>query len=166
MIKQTIDGVPLDALMTLLAEPRPDAPHCVLEARAQLCALLDAPRQPVEGPRTHVAVVERSVGPSHGFEGVILATAIINEMVKPGDKLYAASGASITLGEKNLGNYGSLYDGPGVRRAYTYKHQPGNQEAHAIGVAAHSVGIGGDAIDKGLKLLCELERAGYGVFAI
>lgn len=40
---QTIDGVPLAALATMLSEPRPDAPHCVLEARAALLALLDAP---------------------------------------------------------------------------------------------------------------------------
>lgn len=73
---------------------------------------------------------------------------------------------SVTLDARQLGAYGSLYDGPLVRRAYTYKHQPGNDAAHRIGVAAQSTGIGGDAIDKGLKLLCELERAGLGVFEL
>lgn len=43
MKSKTIDGVPRDVLMTVLSEPRPDAPYCVLKARAVLRALLDAP---------------------------------------------------------------------------------------------------------------------------
>lgn len=119
-----------------------------------------------EGPRCHVGVVQKSTGAGCGLEGVLLASAVISEAVKPGDKLYAAQGAKINLGKKEVGCYASLYDGPSVRRAYTYKHQPGNDAAHRIGVAAQATGIGGDAIDKGLSLLCELERFGLGVFEI
>lgn len=121
----------------------------------ELQALLDAPAIEVK-PAAYLDLWKLSKG---------MAYATPFRASEAQVELFSAS-ATITLGDKSLGNYGSLYDGPSVRRAYTYKHQPGNEAAHAMGVAAQATGIGGDAIDKGLKLLCELERAGYGVFAI
>lgn len=65
-----------------------------------------------------------------------------------------------------LGSYGQAFDLPGDRRAYTYKHQPGNQAAWRIGDAASRVEAGGDLIDRGLSLLKALEAGGFGVFEL
>jgi hypothetical protein len=65
-----------------------------------------------------------------------------------------------------LGSYGQAFDLPGDRRAYTYKHQPGNQAAWRIGDASSRVEAGGDLIDRGLSLLKVLEAGGFGVFEL
>lgn len=65
-----------------------------------------------------------------------------------------------------LGSYGQAFDAPGDRRAYTYKHQPGNQAAWRIGDASSRVEAGGDLIDRGLSLLKVLEAGGFGVFEL
>lgn len=69
---------------------------------------------------------------------------------------------------RTLGNYGAAYDLPGARRAYTYDHQPGNVKAsligHAFSIAA--VTSSGDTIDRGLGLLKELQKRGFGVFEV
>lgn len=65
-----------------------------------------------------------------------------------------------------LGSYGQAFDLAGDRRAYTYKHQPGNQAAWRIGDASSRVEAGGDLIDRGLSLLKVLEAGGFGVFEL
>lgn len=65
-----------------------------------------------------------------------------------------------------LGSYGQAFDAPADRRAYTYKHQPGNQAAWRIGEASSRVEAGGDLIDRGLSLLKVLEAGGFGVFEL
>lgn len=67
-----------------------------------------------------------------------------------------------------IGIYGRAYDGPGVTRAYTYRHQPDNVGASKLGQACwHSIQKpGGDSIDLGLGLLKHLQDAGFGVFEV
>jgi hypothetical protein len=65
-----------------------------------------------------------------------------------------------------LGAYGSAFDGPEDRRAYTYTDQPANLAAWKLGNAAARVAAGGDPIDRGLSLLKELEAEGFGVFEL
>lgn len=91
MTNQTIDGVTRELLalldahreaLKLLGLPLGDR---LERASEELRALLDAPvieREPV-------AVVVEGRGVGYSLEGVILATAVINGTVKPGDKLYA-----------------------------------------------------------------------------
>lgn len=127
------------------------------EALSRLRAAVDGPIEPVE-PAAYLDLSKLDKG------GMAYATGF-----RTGDAqtaLFKQEGATITLGEKNLGCYGALYDGPSVRRAYTYKHQPGNQAAATLGNAWLNTQRGGDSIDAGLSLLKQLERAGYGVFAL
>lgn len=65
-----------------------------------------------------------------------------------------------------IGNYGAAFDGPCVKRAYTYEHQPGNVVALKLGRAAAQASFerGGDFIDFGLSLLRALAEEGFGVF--
>ena len=67
-----------------------------------------------------------------------------------------------------MGMYGAAYDGPKDARAYTFKHQPGNQSAWQMGKAASAAAKepGGDYIDGGLALLRHLEAEGFGVFVL
>lgn len=65
-----------------------------------------------------------------------------------------------------IGNCGAAFDGPCVKRAYTYEHQPGNVVALKLGRAAAQASFerGGDFIDFGLSLLRALAEEGFGVF--
>jgi hypothetical protein len=76
-----------------------------------------------------------------------------------------AQGVAIT---RALGSYGSAFDPPGTKRAYTYTHQPGNVPAWRLGEAMRAAVpiTGGDHIDSGLGLLKALEEKGFGVFEI
>jgi hypothetical protein len=67
-----------------------------------------------------------------------------------------------------IGAKGSAFDAPETKRAYTYKEQPGNTVASKLGSAcdAASKQSAGDSIDRGLGLLRELQKKGFGVFAI
>lgn len=67
-----------------------------------------------------------------------------------------------------IGIYGKAYDGPGVTRAYTYRHQPDNVGASKLGQACYTAikKPGGDSIDLGLYLLKLLEEEGFGVFEV
>lgn len=80
--------------------------------------------------------------------------------------LAAAPAAPATQETIKLGAYGTAFDQPGDRRAYTYTHQPANAVAWALGGAAARVKAGGDPIDRGLDLLQKLEAAGFGVFQL
>ena len=64
--------------------------------------------------------------------------------------------------------YGEAYDMPGTLRAYSYKHQPGNQKAWRLGEALRKAAKmpTGDYIDTGLNLLKALEDSGFGVFEL
>lgn len=67
-----------------------------------------------------------------------------------------------------LGSHGQAYDGPEVKRAYTYVEQPNNSGAYKLGralVVAASAKYG-DSIDQGLNLLKALHDEGFGVFEI
>lgn len=67
-----------------------------------------------------------------------------------------------------VGMRGKAYDTPEIKRAYTYKEQPNNLDAHRLGEAAR-VAIAanaGDSIDRGLALLKALEYVGFGVFEL
>ena len=67
-----------------------------------------------------------------------------------------------------IGAKGSAFDLPETKRAYTYKEQPGNAVASKLGRAceAASKQRAGDNIDRGLGLLQELQKEGFGVFAL
>lgn len=67
---------------------------------------------------------------------------------------------------RELGSYGSAYDGPERKRAYTYKHQPSNDAAYNLGCALYDAmnEMGGYPIDAGLILLKNLQKRGFGVF--
>jgi len=67
-----------------------------------------------------------------------------------------------------IGARGSAFDLPETKRAYTYKEQPGNTVASNLGRAcdAASKQRAGDNIDRGLGLLQELQKEGFGVFAL
>ncbi|MDH0612318.1 MULTISPECIES: hypothetical protein [unclassified Agrobacterium] len=65
-----------------------------------------------------------------------------------------------------LGIYGRAFDLPEERRAYTFEHQPGNNEAHKLGRACSGIHSGGDWIDRGLYLLQALQREGFGVYEL
>lgn len=51
-------------------------------------------------------------------------------------------------------------------RIFTFKDQPENLDAWAIGEARHNSKAGGDFIDGGLSLLKELQDRGYGIFKL
>jgi hypothetical protein len=65
-----------------------------------------------------------------------------------------------------IGAKGSAFDLPETKRAYTYKEQPGNLVAVKLGVACLTATkkTAGDGIDRGLSLLQELQKEGFGVF--
>jgi hypothetical protein len=65
-----------------------------------------------------------------------------------------------------IGARGSAFDSPETKRAYTYAQQPGNLIAMALGVACLNATrkTAGDCIDRGLALLQELQKEGFGVF--
>jgi hypothetical protein len=65
-----------------------------------------------------------------------------------------------------IGARGSAFDSPETKRAYTYAQQPGNLIALALGVACLNATrkTAGDGIDRGLSLLQELQKEGFGVF--
>jgi hypothetical protein len=67
-----------------------------------------------------------------------------------------------------LGIYGRAYDGPEVRYAYTYGHQPDNLAANKLGRACAyaAKSPGGDWIDQGLSLLFELQKEGFGIYEL
>lgn len=81
MKSKTIDGVPRDVLMTVLSEPRPDAPYCVLKARAALRALLDAPAAPV-APCAIADALESAQWPNTSIGNKVLVAAAITELRK------------------------------------------------------------------------------------
>jgi hypothetical protein len=65
-----------------------------------------------------------------------------------------------------IGAKGSAFDAPKTKRAYTYKEQPGNTVASKLGEACWEASKqpAGDHIDRGLILLRELQKEGFGVF--
>ena len=65
-----------------------------------------------------------------------------------------------------IGTKGSAFDSPTTKRAYTYAEQPGNVVASRLGLACNAAASqsAGDSIDRGLGLLQELQRQGFGVF--
>ena len=67
-----------------------------------------------------------------------------------------------------LGGRGTAFDGPEVRRAYTYDHQPDNIVAYRLGDAWGRTASAkvGDHIDRGLALLKELQALGLGVYSL
>jgi hypothetical protein len=67
-----------------------------------------------------------------------------------------------------IGAKGSAFDLPETKRAYTYKEQPGNAVASKLGRACEAANKqrAGDNIDRGLGLLQELQKEGFGVFAL
>jgi hypothetical protein len=67
-----------------------------------------------------------------------------------------------------IGAKGSAFDAPETKRAYTYKEQPGNAVASKLGRACEAANKqrAGDNIDRGLGLLQELQKEGFGVFAL
>lgn len=65
-----------------------------------------------------------------------------------------------------MGGFGTAFDTPKTKRAYTYDKQPVNGPAWKLGEActkAHR-GQAGDYIDRGLLLLKALKDEGFGVF--
>jgi hypothetical protein len=67
-----------------------------------------------------------------------------------------------------VGMKGSAFDPPETKRAYTYAEQPGNIAASKLGraFAVAALQSAGDSIDRGLALLKELEKEGFGVFEV
>lgn len=65
-----------------------------------------------------------------------------------------------------IGAKGSAFDMPQTKRAYTYAEQPGNIVASKLGAACVEAmaSSAGDSIDRGLGLLHELQKEGFGVF--
>ncbi len=65
-----------------------------------------------------------------------------------------------------IGAKGSAFDLPTTKRAYTYAEQPGNVVASRLGLACNAAASqsAGDSIDRGLGLLQELKKQGFGVF--
>jgi hypothetical protein len=65
-----------------------------------------------------------------------------------------------------IGAKGSAFDLPTTKRAYTYAEQPGNVVASRLGLACNAAASqsAGDSIDRGLGLLQELQKQGFGVF--
>lgn len=84
------------------------------------------------------------------------------------DAPVSAEPLGMSLEIRTLGNYGAAFDLPGNRRAYTYDHQPGNIKASRLGSAClqAAAASAGDAIDRGLGLLKELQTQGFGVFDV
>lgn len=84
-------------------------------------------------------------------------------------KLFTAPPSPVAAVQQcKIGIYGKAYDGPDVKRAYTYEDQPDNLGAHKLGKAAIAASLarGGDLIDSGLSLLQSLHGEGFGVFEI
>jgi hypothetical protein len=67
-----------------------------------------------------------------------------------------------------IGAKGSAFDSPTTKRAYTYAEQPGNLAAYKLGDACDAAALqsAGDNIDRGLALLQELQKKGFGVFVL
>jgi hypothetical protein len=67
-----------------------------------------------------------------------------------------------------VGIKGSAFDLPATKRAYTYAEQPDNVIAYKLGKACESATQqrAGDGIDRGLALLQEFQKEGFGVFDI
>ena len=65
-----------------------------------------------------------------------------------------------------VGIKGSVFDLPTTKRAYTYAEQPGNVVASRLGRLCDAAALqsAGDGIDRGLALLQELQKEGFGVF--
>lgn len=65
-----------------------------------------------------------------------------------------------------VGIKGSVFDLPTTKRAYTYAEQPGNVVASRLGRSCDAAALqsAGDGIDRGLALLQELQKEGFGVF--
>lgn len=99
-----------------------------------------------------------------GFKPDVLMEKIASALLSERERR-TAQGVTIT---RALGSYGSAFDPPGTKRAYTYAHQPGNVPAWRLGEAMRAAVpiTGGDHIDSGLGLLKALEEKGFGVFEI
>lgn len=67
-----------------------------------------------------------------------------------------------------LGVRGKYFDHPEIKRGYSYYDQPDNLAALKIGRGARNSYsyTSGDDIDRGLALLKELQREGFGIFEL
>jgi hypothetical protein len=89
-------------------------------------------------------------------------------------KIRTNGAASMTTNQNSepvvcfVGMKGSAFDLPTTKRAYTYVQQPDNVNAYKLGRACEAAAkkSAGDGIDRGLALLQELQKEGFGVFDI
>lgn len=125
---------------------------------------MSEPQQQVEPAlRLTVTVDDSNPLDRHHFELEWLQTPLA-----AGEYLYYAAPPAVQAEPVAclVGIKGSAFDLPTTKRAYTYAEQPGNVIASRLGSACDAAALqsAGDSIDRGLGLLQELQKVGFGVF--